>query len=123
MAASITVVGLASTDMPVATGESASPQPSIDFSSGEWPTHAGAFSFNIDPSPTKQFLLDHREEPAVQPFFALACGPRPEEELYDLKKDPQQLRNVVGQAPFREIRENLRRQLAARLRASREAID
>jgi len=59
------------------------PELQVIFSNGEWPKDAGAFLFNIDPSPTKQFILDHRSESSVRPFFEMACGERPEEELYD----------------------------------------
>jgi arylsulfatase A-like enzyme len=101
-------------------GESHSPSPPLDSSSGAWPSDAAAFSFNIDPSPTKQFLLQHRGEPAVKPFFALACGPRPPEELYDLRKDPQQLRNVADQGAYRQIAGEMRARLEARLRAAQD---
>jgi arylsulfatase A-like enzyme len=102
------------------TGESATPGPKIDFTDGSWPKHEGAFSFAVDPSPTKQFLLDHRDEPAVRPFFAMACGPRPEEELYDLKADPDQLRNVAGDPKYAARRDELRAKLEAELRASQD---
>jgi len=94
------------------TGESKKTPPKIDFTDGSWPKHEGAFSFNIDPSPTKQFLLDHRSDPAVAPFFALACGPRADEELYDLKADPDQLRNVAADPKYAAQRNELRAQLS-----------
>ena len=100
------------------TGESQKESPEIDFSDGSWPTHRGAFSFNIDPSPSKQFLLDHRADPEVAPFFALAGGPRPKEELYDLKIDPNQLVNVVGDPRYAERRMALQKQLVDQLRAA-----
>jgi len=100
------------------TGERATPEPRIDFTDGSWPKHDGAFSFNIDPSPTKQFLFEHRRDPKVQPFFALACGPRPDEELYDLRTDPDQLRNVATDSRHAAALAQLRNKLAAELRAS-----
>ena len=70
------------------TGDTGKPQPEIDFTTKVWPTFPGAFSYNIDPSPTKTFLLEHRDEEGIKPFFDLACGQRGAEEFYDLKADP-----------------------------------
>ncbi|MBD3290668.1 sulfatase-like hydrolase/transferase, partial [candidate division KSB1 bacterium] len=42
---------------------------------------------DIDASPTKEYLLQHRNDPNVAPLFDLACGKRPADELYDLRKD------------------------------------
>ena len=100
------------------TGESTKAAPSIDYEAGDWPTHEGAFSFNIDPSPTKQFLLDHRKDPAVRPLFNLACGRRPPEELYDLREDPQQLRNVAAKAEYADKCQELSGRLEVELRES-----
>lgn len=102
------------------TGESNSPTPRIDFTDGSWPTFSGAFSFNIDPSPTKQLLLDNRNNLKLKPYFNLACGRRPEIELYDLKKDPHQLINVADDKMYASIKATLDRRLNARLRESND---
>ncbi len=67
------------------------------------------------PSPTKMYLLKHREEPAIRPLFALAFGKRPAEELYDLREDPDQMRNVASEEAYSEARDRLSRQLTAYL--------
>lgn len=54
---------------------------------------------DVDPSPTKDFMLSHRDDPEVAPLFALAFDKRPEEELYVLKEDPYQLHNVAQKYP------------------------
>jgi hypothetical protein len=51
---------------------------------------------DIDPGPTKTLLLTRRDDPKIGPFFRLACAQRPAEELYDLQKDPHQVRNVAA---------------------------
>ena len=99
-------------------GQSKKPAPTINFKDGSWPNFPGAFSFNIDPSPTKQFLLDHRKEADVKPFFELACGRRPNEELYELKSDPQQIRNVVDDPRFAKQLAQLRSKLESELQQS-----
>ena len=100
------------------TGENAKPTPQIDFTDGSWPNHEGAFSFNVDPSPTKQFMLDHRDASDVKPFVDLALGPRPEEELYDVKADPDQLHNLAADPKFAVKREELSASLRERLQES-----
>jgi arylsulfatase A-like enzyme len=62
---------------------------------------------DIDGSPTKDLLLTRRGDPEIAPFFKLACAKRPAEELYDLSTDPHQLKNVAGQAPYKEIQKKL----------------
>lgn len=55
---------------------------------------------DIDGGPTKDLLLQGRDNPAVARYFNLATQKRPAEELYDLRKDPQQLENVAGKAEY-----------------------
>ena len=51
---------------------------------------------DIDGGPSKDLLLARRSDPAIAGAFALATAKRPAEELYDLRKDPDQLVNVAG---------------------------
>jgi len=50
---------------------------------------------DIDDGPTKQVLLQRRDEAAIAPFASLSLDKRPAEELYALTSDPHQLRNVA----------------------------
>jgi len=61
----------------------------------------------------KSYMLQHQNDPAVNRFFTRAFGKRPAEELYDLKKDPDQMSNVADLIDY----ENIKRQLAGRLQA------
>jgi uncharacterized sulfatase len=71
----------------------------------------------IDPSPTKTFMMEGRDDAGVDRLAELALGTRPANELYDLKADPGQLRNIAahpsaaGQTSL--LRERLMRRLAA----------
>jgi len=71
---------------------------------------------DIDGGPTKSFLLDRRSDPSFTALFQLATAKRPAEELYDLKRDPDQLVNVAGQAAHRDAQRRLREQLDRWLR-------
>ncbi|MDA0281922.1 MAG: sulfatase-like hydrolase/transferase [Planctomycetota bacterium] len=97
------------------TGEVDGHNPTYDFASQPWPTEGGAFSFNIDPSPSKQFLRLHRIDADTREYARLAFLRHPPEELYDLRKDPEQLSNVASDPERLKILQKLRRQLNAEL--------
>ena len=96
------------------TGEVEGKNPTYDFAEQPWPTEPGAFSFNIDPSPSKQVLRLDRETAEARRVFAQ----RPPEELYDVRADPDQLHNLAGEAAHATTLSRLRERLAAELRAS-----
>ena len=50
----------------------------------------------VDPSPTKSYMLEHRDDPEVKELFRCAFEKRPYEELFDLRNDPHQLNNVAA---------------------------
>ena len=66
---------------------------------------------DIDGGPTKSLLLERRDDPALAPFFQLACAKRPAEELYDLDKDPHQVKDVAAEPAYRQALEQLRREM------------
>lgn len=74
---------------------------------------------DMDGSPTKAWMIHHREEDDVEPLYQLAFGKRPREELYDLRTDPAYLHNVADDPEYAEVRERM----AAKLMAVLEAQD
>ncbi len=70
---------------------------------------------DIDTGPSKQLLLDRRDDPKIKPFFELATAKRPPEELFDPAKDPWNLRNLADDPKYAETK----RKLAAKLEAWR----
>jgi arylsulfatase A-like enzyme len=62
---------------------------------------------DCDDGPTKHEIIDDQR----QPYFGLSFGKRPEEELYDLKKDPFELTNVVDRAEYAKARKSMRGKL------------
>jgi len=97
------------------TGEVEGKNPEYDFRKTPWPTEPGAFSFAIDPSPTKQYLRLRRNDDKVKRFAELALKRPPEEELYDLHIDPQQLHNVADMPKYQATRARLNEQLKTEL--------
>lgn len=75
---------------------------------------------DCDDGPTKTFLVTHRDDPGIKPFFDLAFAKRPAEELYDLRSDPEQLKNIAADPEFRAQRERLWQQLESELKASQD---
>ncbi len=66
---------------------------------------------DCDDGPTKNYILDHRDEPGVQRFFQLCFAKRPAEELYDLSKDPHEISDVAGQTAYAAAQKQLRARL------------
>ena len=66
---------------------------------------------DMDASPTKAWLVTHREEHDVEPLYELAFGKRPREELYDLRRDPDYMHNVAQDPEYEEIRAELEARL------------
>jgi arylsulfatase A-like enzyme len=66
---------------------------------------------DVDGSPTKDTILNHRDEPAMSKFFRLAFDKRPAEELYDLLKDPDELNNVADRPGYASAKRKLRTEL------------
>ncbi len=66
---------------------------------------------DMDAGPTKAFLVLNRDHPAYSDYYHMAFDKRPRVELYDLKKDPNQVRNVAGQAEYKRIQAELNNKL------------
>jgi uncharacterized sulfatase len=72
--------------------------------------------YDIDGSPTKKYLLENRDKPAVKELFELTCARNPPEQLYRITDDPGCLRNLAGAPEFKTVLEELRRELEITLR-------
>ncbi len=82
-------------------------------------TFPGSWYGDCDNGPTKTYMVAKRDQDAVhRRLFALAFAKRPAVELYDLKKDPQQLHNVAGDPDYRSVQSTLDAKLTARLKAT-----
>lgn len=84
----------------------------------EGATHPIGRFADCDDGPTKFFLMDHRENPEFMRFFELAFAKRPAEELYEIKKDPDQVNNVAFDPDYSQIRSTLAARLMDELKAT-----
>jgi arylsulfatase A-like enzyme len=72
---------------------------------------------DCDDGPTKQAILARRDQDLAR-FFRMAFEKRPEEELYDLTKDPHQLVNVAPDPAYASAKAELRADLDAWMKAT-----
>ncbi|MCP4454408.1 MAG: hypothetical protein GY809_23375, partial [Planctomycetes bacterium] len=75
-----------------------------------WPAGNPDGYEDIDGGPTKTWLLANTS-PMDKDFFQLSMGIRPEHELYDLRKDPGQVKNAAYNPAYESICKNMRQEL------------
>ena len=94
-----------------------------NFEPDRWPAGApdGTYRQNygdIDDSPTKSYILAHKDEPEMRKYYELSCAKRPADELYDLNNDPFQINNVAKDPEYSNVLLALKKQLFKELKAS-----
>jgi arylsulfatase A-like enzyme len=70
---------------------------------------------DMDASPTKAWVVQHFDDPQHKWVFEHAFGKRPAEELYDLAKDPDQIRNVAADPAYAAALKQMSTQLLTTL--------
>jgi uncharacterized sulfatase len=73
---------------------------------------------DLDASPTKAWMVQHRQDPQWRVHWQLGFEKRPAEELYDLRSDPDYLHNVACDAAYADTRESLAKRLMDALEAT-----
>jgi len=91
-----------------------------NFDPNTWDPGTNEYDYNIDPSPSKTYMMEHRDRKGVAPLYNRAFGKRPEEELYDLNKDPGQLNNVAMSPEYATIRRRMAETLVRKLKATKD---
>lgn len=69
---------------------------------------------DVDNSPSKLFLMDHKID--FPDFYDLAFNKRPSEQLYNIKLDPDCVNNIAGDLNYEDVRNELRTKLEAELK-------
>ncbi len=72
-----------------------------------------------DASPTKAWTIEHRRDAAKQ-LYHLTFEKRPGEELYDLRRDPDQMNNVAADAAYAKRKSELAARLMQELRETKD---
>ncbi len=94
---------------PLGSPKTLTEKESPDFNSLQNSTYT-AFA-DMDASPTKAWLITHRNDAEWKWHYEFAFGKRPTEELYDIANDPDQVRNVAQDAKYAAAKVKLSAQL------------
>ena len=89
-----------------------------NFRPDRWPAGDPEHYYDVDACPTLDYLREHRGETAVRPYFEMALGKRPSEQLFDIRKDPGCMNNLAESAAHRATRDSLRARLEKELKAT-----
>jgi arylsulfatase A-like enzyme len=73
---------------------------------------------DMDASPTKAWLIEHRHDPQWKWHYDYAFAKRPAEEFYDLQTDPDQVKNLAADPTWAAQRMRLGDELIARLKVA-----
>ncbi|MEM7371717.1 MAG: sulfatase [Bacteroidota bacterium] len=71
---------------------------------------------NVDGSPSKTEVLKARQSADGKHLWDMTFGKRPEEELYDLNKDPYCVNNVIDQAAYESLARQLKEEMEQALK-------
>ncbi len=75
---------------------------------------------DCDNGPTKKYLVTLKDDPENGNYYNWSFAKRPQEELFDMEKDPFQLNNLAGKAEFNKIQQELKNQLFDLLKDSED---
>lgn len=85
-------------------------------------TESNRFFGDIDDGPTKQLLLKNQNDPTYRNFWLWSLDKRSAEELYDLEKDPDQLKNVAKDPSYDKVRHELATRLTKWRKRTKDAV-
>ena len=72
---------------------------------------------NCDGSPTKKYLTDLKPGDTEYRYYEMSFGKRPEEELYQIRKDPHCMNNLAANPEYAATKKQLRKQMETELTA------
>ena len=88
-----------------------------NFEPDRWPAGNPETGYlNTDGSPTKTVILNDRRENGSSAYWDQAFGKRPQEELYQIDKDPDCVNNLALHPEFQAVKEELKESLFAKLK-------
>lgn len=81
-----------------------------------WPAGNPEYGYkNTDGSPTKSYLTGLNPEDAEYRFYSMNFGKRPEQELYNIQKDPDCVMNLAANPEYKSLIAKLRKQMEDQL--------
>lgn len=87
-----------------------------------WPAGEPPFYTDVDKGPSKYVFLVEEMDKAVLPFVEQTLERRPEYELYDCRKDPDQRINLADHPDYQKIQKDLAKTLAAERKQLRDPL-
>jgi len=89
-----------------------------NFETDRWPAGNPETGYlNSDGSPTKTVILEARRELGKSPHWQQSFGKRPEDELYNIKSDPECMSNLSEDPAFDSLLTQLKEQLFSELKS------
>tara|TARA_B100000700_G_C15061524_1_gene866252 strand:+ start:139 stop:1677 length:1539 start_codon:yes stop_codon:yes gene_type:complete len=82
------------------------------------PMHGGYH--DIDACPSLTFLINQRQDPEISPFFRWSVEKRPAWELFDIRKDPDCLNNLVDSRRHAKVNRQLQTEFLEYLTATED---
>ncbi|MCQ0110051.1 sulfatase [Zhouia amylolytica] len=88
-----------------------------NFKTDRWPAGNPETGYlNVDGGATKTVILNQIEDGSLTEYWKLSFGKRPQEEFYDLSKDPGCIENLVSNTDYNSSKERLKAELFDRLK-------
>ncbi|MEP7362732.1 MAG: sulfatase [Acidobacteriota bacterium] len=91
-----------------------------NFKSDRWMAGDPPGYRDIDDGPTKQWMMAHRNDAAVEPLFEADFGKMPAEELYNVRRDPGCLQNLASDSGQASILSELSSRLEGELTRTKD---
>ena len=94
---------------------------SINFNPERWPAGNPETGYlNTDGSPTKTEILNLRKEGKKEEYWQYAFGRRPKETLYDIKNDPNCIKNIAEHDKYNSLKDSLKKILTEDLTRNKD---
>ena len=92
-----------------------------NYETSRWPAGNPETGYlNCDGSPTKTEILQSRTKQPPRPFWQLSFGKRSDEEMYDVRNDPECMNNLAAGIEQAAAKAALKQQLLTELKAQRD---
>ncbi len=92
-----------------------------NFEPDRWPAGNPETGYlNCDGSPTKTQILDLWRTGTAPDFWTWSFGKRPEEQMYNVAKDPECMNNLAADAQYADLKEAMKKQMVSELREQKD---